>query len=87
VICAFARQTAEIHEAAPALPALEAAFLEPFQKRMRLNGWLSCDLIAEALHVFNRTNVGSVNPDSLHAGEPLSALDPRQIQFGVRLSF
>ncbi len=57
------------------------------QKTLALNETLKAELLAEAFNLFNRTNVRSVNPNYLQAGEPLAAFDPRQIQFGLRLRF
>jgi hypothetical protein len=57
------------------------------QRDLRLTESLNCQLIAEAFNLFNRTNVRTVNPNYQRAGEPLSALDPRQVQLGVRLRF
>ncbi len=57
------------------------------QRVLRLREALDCQLIAETFNLFNRTNVRSVNPNYQRAGEPLSAFDPRQAQFGVRLQF
>jgi hypothetical protein len=57
------------------------------QRNVALAGFFSREFIAEAFNLFNRTNVRSVNPNYQQAGEPLSALDPRQIQFGIRFRF
>lgn len=57
------------------------------QRDVRFTESLDCQLIAEAFNLFNRTNVRAVNPNYQRAGEPLSAFDPRQIQFGLRLRF
>ncbi|MBI3950185.1 MAG: TonB-dependent receptor [Acidobacteria bacterium] len=48
---------------------------------------VSLDIIAEAFNLFNHVNVSSVNPNFRRAGEWLTAYEPRQIQFGLRLSF
>jgi hypothetical protein len=53
----------------------------------------SMDLIADVFNVFNRFNVGDVNPlcDPIGgrciAGQPTAALATRQFQFGVKLNW
>jgi hypothetical protein len=64
-----------------------ASFNVRLQRNVTLTDFLSCQFIAEAFNLFNRTNVRTVNPNYQLAGEPLSAFDPRQIQFGIRLRF
>ncbi|MGQ9652397.1 MAG: TonB-dependent receptor domain-containing protein, partial [Phycisphaerae bacterium] len=57
------------------------------QRELAVNEKARLQLIAEAFNLMNRTNVRVVNPNFQHAGEPLAAFDPRQIQFAVRLLF
>ena len=64
-----------------------ASFNLRLQRNVALTDYLSCQFIAEAFNLFNRTNVRTVNPNYQLAGEPLSAFDPRQIQVGIRLRF
>jgi hypothetical protein len=58
-----------------------------FQKNVDINESLRAECVAEVFNLFNRTNVRTVNPNYQQAGEPLTAFDPRQIQFGLRLRF
>lgn len=64
-----------------------ASFNLRLQRTVPFSRSLQCELVAEAFNLCNRTNVRAVNPNYLKAGEPLSAFDPRQIQFGLRLRF
>jgi len=57
------------------------------ERKIPITERLSVDLLAEGFNLLNRTNVRTVNPNYKHAGEPLTAYDPRQIQLGVRLRF
>ena len=57
------------------------------QKNVHFTEGLRAELLAEGFNLFNRTNVRTVNPNYKRAGEALTAHDPRQIQFGVRLRF
>jgi hypothetical protein len=62
--------------------------------RLIQGGGARFELIAEVFNLFNRANFDSVNesfgrgPQPLPSfGTPTSAYDPRQIQFGVKVSF
>ena len=68
-------------------------------RRVRLGERINLDLIAEGFNLFNRFNEAAGNPfyDRVNAfgerkgnryySEPTSAFDPRQFQFGAKLSF
>ena len=68
-------------------------------RRVRLGEHLSLDLIAEGFNLFNRFNEAAGNPfynvvnaynqrkGSKYYSFPTSAFDPRQFQFGAKLSF
>jgi hypothetical protein len=69
-------------------------------RAVRLGERLRLDVIAEGFNLFNRFNEGSANPffDVVNAfhqrdsggrfySQPTSAYDPRQFQFGLKLSF
>jgi hypothetical protein len=58
-----------------------------FKKDISVTESVICEFIAEGFNLLNRTNVRTVNPNYTRAGEPLSAFDPRQIQFGIRFRF
>jgi hypothetical protein len=52
------------------------------------------ELIADAFNLFNRFNVGDVNPlcdptnaSACRAGEPTAALDPRQFQLALKVNW
>ena len=52
------------------------------------------DFIADAFNLFNRFNVGDVNPlcdptnpSGCRAGEPTAALDPRQFQVALKINW
>ena len=50
-------------------------------ERVQLGG------IVDMFNVINRFNVADVNPLYTQAGTPTAAFDPRQFQFGLRISF
>jgi len=52
-----------------------------FGERMKLEG------IADVFNFINRFNVADVNSLYTEAGQPTAAYDPRQFQFGLRLSW
>jgi len=68
-------------------------------RRVRLGERVSLDLIAEGFNLFNRFNEAAGNPfynvvnaynqrkGSKYYSQPTSAFDPRQFQFGAKLSF
>ena len=45
------------------------------------------DAMMDVFNLINKNNVADVNPLYNRAGEPTAAFDPRQFQFGLRLSF
>ncbi|HXQ25287.1 MAG TPA: TonB-dependent receptor [Candidatus Acidoferrales bacterium] len=53
----------------------------PLGERFKLEG------IAEVFNLINRFNVADVNPLYTEAGTPTAAFDPRQFQFGLKLSW
>jgi hypothetical protein len=57
------------------------------QKKVAFTERVAGQWVLEGFNVFNRTNVRALNPNYQHAGEPLAAFDPRQIQVGFRLVF
>lgn len=56
-------------------------------RRIELNEVLRLELIGEVFNLFNRVNIIDVNNNFTAAGVPTAAADPRQFQFGVKLSF
>jgi len=63
-------------------------------RRIRFNERLGLEVIAEGFNMFNRSNFqlpngtfGSGAAPNANFGRPTAAADPRQIQFGLRLSF
>ncbi|MCZ6515026.1 MAG: hypothetical protein O6850_04085 [Acidobacteria bacterium] len=63
-------------------------------RKIELTERWNLDLIMDAFNLFNRFNVGDVNPlcnpldpATCRAGEPTAALDPRQFQFALKLNW
>jgi hypothetical protein len=56
-------------------------------RKVSINENVTLDLIGECFNVFNRVNIIDVNNNYTAAGVPTAAADPRQFQFGVRISF
>jgi len=61
-------------------------------RKFRINDRLAIEVLADSFNLFNRFNVGDVNPlcdpaTVCRAGEPTAANDPRQFQFGLKLTF
>jgi hypothetical protein len=68
-------------------------------RRVRFTEKVNLDIIAEGFNLFNRFNEAAGNPfyqvvnqfnkrrGSKYASQPTSAFDPRQFQFGLKLSF
>jgi hypothetical protein len=61
-------------------------------RRFSFSDRWSLDVIADAFNLFNRFNVGDVNPlcnplSTCNAGEPTAALDPRQFQFALKINW
>ena len=69
-------------------------------RRIRFGERISLDLIAEGFNLFNRFNEAAANPFYLvvnavgerksngkYYSQPTSAFDPRQFQFGAKLTF
>jgi carboxypeptidase family protein len=71
-----------------------ASFDLRLSRRIRLSEHAGLEVIAEVFNIFNRANFqlpngtfGTGATPSPRFGEPTAAADPRQIQFGLRLSF
>ena len=63
-------------------------------RRFPIHERLNLEFIADMFNVFNRFNVADVSPlcnpldpATCRAGEPTAALDPRQFQFALKLSW
>jgi hypothetical protein len=68
-------------------------------RKVRLGERMNLDIIAEGFNLFNRFNEAAGNPfytavnafgqrkGGKYYSQPTSAFDPRQFQFGVKLSF
>ncbi len=63
-------------------------------RRFSLGEHLKLDAIADMFNLFNRFNVGDVSPlcnpldpAGCNAGQPTAALDPRQFQFALKVSW
>jgi outer membrane receptor protein involved in Fe transport len=56
-------------------------------RTFHLNERLKIQGSADAFNLFNKFNVADVNPLYTSAGTPTAALDPRQIQFALRLNW
>lgn len=71
-----------------------ASFDLRLRRRFRITEHVSLDLLAEGFNLFNRANFGvpnntfgpGVTPNATF-GQPTAAFDPRQFQFGLKLSF
>jgi hypothetical protein len=71
-----------------------ASFDLRLNRRFRLTERVALDVLAEGFNLFNRANFGVPNntfgPGATPLatfGQPTAAFDPRQLQFGLRLSF
>jgi hypothetical protein len=71
-----------------------ASFDLRLSRRVRLTERLTLDVLAEGFNLFNRANFGVPNstfgPGTTPLatfGQPTAAFDPRQFQFGLKLSF
>jgi Carboxypeptidase regulatory-like domain/TonB dependent receptor len=71
-----------------------ASFDVRLSRRIRFTEHAGLEVIAEAFNLFNRANlqlpngtIGTGPTPSPRFGQPNGAADPRQIQFGLRLSF
>lgn len=63
-------------------------------RKIHFNERWNLEIIAEGFNLFNRFNVGDVNPlcdptnpAACRAGEPTAALDPRQFQFALKINW
>jgi hypothetical protein len=56
-------------------------------RRIRITERVSLDAMVDMFNLINKNNTSDVNPLFSEAGVPTSAYDPRQFQFGLRLSF
>ena len=71
-----------------------ASFDLRLRRRFRITERVGLDVFAEAFNLFNRSNYGVPNntfgpgatPNATF-GQPTSAFDPRQLQFGLKLNF
>jgi len=56
-------------------------------KRIAIREHVSMDFIVDMFNLANRYNVAAVSPLFTNAGQPTSAYDPRQFQFGMKLNW
>ena len=56
-------------------------------RRFRIGERVTMDGIVDMFNIINRFNVGDVNTLYTSAGQPVSAFDPRQFQFALKLSW
>ena len=56
-------------------------------KRIPIGERLNLQLIADMFNIANRNNVAAVSPLFTNAGQPTAAYDPRQFQFGMKVSW
>jgi hypothetical protein len=56
-------------------------------RKIDLTEEVRLELIGEVFNLFNRVNINDVNNNFTVAGTPTAAADPRQFQFGARISF
>lgn len=71
-----------------------ASFDLRVRRRFRINERVAFDVLAEGFNLFNRANFGvpnnvfgSGNTSLATFGQPTLAFDPRQVQFGIKVSF
>jgi len=56
-------------------------------KRIPIGERLNLQLIADVFNIANRNNTAAVSPLFTNAGQPTAAYDPRQFQFGMKVSW
>jgi hypothetical protein len=56
-------------------------------KRFNIGERVKVDGMVDIFNAWNRLNVADVNVIWTNAGQPSAAFDPRQVQFGVKLSW
>jgi hypothetical protein len=56
-------------------------------RKIDLTEQVRLELIGEVFNLFNRVNISDVNNNFTEAGTPTAASDPRQFQFGAKISF
>jgi len=56
-------------------------------RRFRITERVGLDAIVDMFNLINKNNTSDVNPLYTQAGQPTAAYDPRQFQFGLRLTF
>ena len=56
-------------------------------KHLRLRETRGLDFVVDAFNLWNHVNVREVDSTYTHAGRPVADFDPRQVQFGLKLSF
>ncbi len=56
-------------------------------RQMKVLEQLKLNFIVDVFNAFNRVNVNKVNSAYSLSGRPVSAFNPRQIQFGLKVSF
>jgi hypothetical protein len=56
-------------------------------RRLALGERVNLDMITDIFNIANRFNVADVNPLYTAAGTPTAAYDPRQFQFGLKVSW
>ena len=56
-------------------------------RRIRITERVALDAMVDMFNLINKNNTSDVNPLFTQAGLPTAAFDPRQFQFGLRLTF
>ena len=56
-------------------------------RRFHVTERFALDAMVDMFNLVNKNNVSDVNPLYTQAGQPTAAYDPRQFQFGLRLTF
>ena len=56
-------------------------------RRVQIGERIRLNLTADVFNLFNRVNIEKVDTAFTQSGRPVSSFNPRQIQFGVRISF